>query len=78
MDKFSAKELYDAGFTLQFLYSKGRLRHGYNLGDIVKIVKEINKDDHDQVNALKEAGFSDEDIQIYYPYYNYESDYESP
>jgi ribosomal protein L13E len=77
MDKFSAKELYDAGFTLQFLYSEGRRGYSYNLDDIVQIVKKINKNEYDQVNTLIEAGFSYEDIQIYYPYYYYESDYES-
>ena len=75
-DGISAKELYDAGFTLQFLYGNGGWGHGY-LDDIVQIVKEINKDEYDQVNTLKEAGFSDEDIQFYYPPDNYESDYES-
>ncbi len=72
-DNFSAKELYDAGFTLQFLYSEGRWGHGhgYNLDDIVIIVKEINKDESEQMNILKEAGFSDEHIQNYYPSYMY-------
>lgn len=72
-DKFSAKELYDAGFTLEFLYSEGRWGHGYgyNLDDIVKIVKEINKDDSEQIDILNKAGFSVEHIQHYYPSYMY-------
>ncbi len=72
-DKFNAKELYDAEFTLQFLYSDGRTDygHGYNLDDIVKIVKEINKDDSKQIDILEKAGFSVDHIQNYYPSYMY-------